>query len=84
MPQRPGNFGPLPVGLGHAPVNVDDLLKAVGTLEACKAATKGLLRTLGGLGYCVSVKMAQFGQTEETYLGYILKGGCQKQGKRPS
>lgn len=68
-------MGPLPVGLEHTPVTLDDFLMAADTLEACKAATTGLLRTLGGLGYRVSVKVAQLGQTEETYLGYILKRG---------
>lgn len=44
------------------------------TLEACKAASKWLLRTLGDL-YCISAKKAQLSQTEITYSGCILKEG---------
>lgn len=44
-------------------------------MKFCKAAAKGLLKTLGDLGYHVSAKKAQLSQTEVTYWGYILKGG---------
>lgn len=60
--------------LKHIPVDVDDLVTD-DTLEVCKAARKGLLRTLGDLGYCISAKKAQLGQTEVIYLGYIIKAG---------
>lgn len=63
-----------------------DLLIAAATMEACRAVTKGLFRTLGELGYSVSAKKAQLSKAEVTYLGSILKGtkdDCQKQGKRP-
>lgn len=39
-----------------APIYVDDRLKAADTVNACQAATKGLLKTLGVLGYRVSAK----------------------------
>lgn len=75
MSQRPGYLGPLPFVREHAPIYVDDRLKAADTLNACKAVTKELLKTLGDLGYRVSAKEAQLSQTVATYLGYILKAG---------
>uniref|UniRef100_A0A8I5N7B4 Uncharacterized protein n=1 Tax=Papio anubis TaxID=9555 RepID=A0A8I5N7B4_PAPAN len=54
---------------------VDDLLIAAKTQEACIQGTKGLLQTLGNLGYRASAKKAQICKSEVTYLGYLLKGG---------
>lgn len=42
---------------------VNDFLIADDTMEACKAASKGLLRTLGDL-YCISAKKAAGGKDE--------------------
>jgi hypothetical protein len=54
---------------------VDDLLLAADTEEACRTATRDLLRTRNDLGYRVSAKKAQLCSTEVTYLGHRLKGG---------
>ncbi|XP_070924816.1 uncharacterized protein [Macaca nemestrina] len=55
--------------------NVDDLLIAAETQEACIQGTNSLLQALGNLGYRASAKKAQICKPEVTYLGYLLKRG---------
>lgn len=53
---------------------VDDLLLAAPDEDNCHLMTEALRRQLDQMGYQVSMKKAQFCQSEVTYLGYILKG----------
>jgi hypothetical protein len=60
--------------------NVDDILLAAPTLEACKNGTEELLQFLQEAGYKVLQKKAQICLEEVMYLGYHLSQGKRRLG----